>query len=238
MLRTHRRIRHPALTRTSRLTRGPFKTLALQTSLPLPPQQTCMHTRGAMACRRALWVRRDQERSQNGHVRAEAAAVRRCWATPHGMCSWCRSAADGMGHDVNGLHAHLPSLHDHAWRGLTIQQHVPARRSAASILLHAISPLHASPTTTHSHTCSGQLMSSPRHVRHGSEARRELPQQRQVGKTDLKVGLVVFELVVQTRAFTPEQIRTHIRRRPAPSYRSCNAPTRGSEVGVCVTPHE
>lgn len=63
---------------------------------------------------------------------------------------------------------------------------------------------------------AGRLRSAPR-----------LPEQRQAGKTDLKVGLVVFELVVQTRAFTPEQIRTHIRRRPAPAYRSCNAPTRG-----------
>lgn len=68
---------------------------------PLPPQQTCMHTRGAAACRRALWARRDQERSQNGHVRAAAAAVRRCWVTPRGMCSWCRSAADGKGHEVS-----------------------------------------------------------------------------------------------------------------------------------------
>ena len=213
MLRTHRRIRHPALTRNSRLTGGSFKTLALQASLPLPPQQTCMHNRGAMACRRALWVRCDQERSQNGHVRAEAAAVRRCWATPHGMCSWCRSAADGMGHDVNGLHAHLPSLHDHAWRGLTIQQHITARRSAASIL-HVISPLHASPTTTHTHTCSGQLMSSTRNVRHcqqqgGSEARRDcLNRGRRAKQTSKSAWLFSSLLSRHERSLPNKSART------------------------------
>jgi len=75
---------------------------------------------------------------------------------------------------------------------------------------------------------------SPRYVRHGqqqggSDARPRLASEAggQEEEGNLKVGLVVFELVVQTRAFTPKQIRTHIRRGPAPSYRSCNAPTRG-----------
>lgn len=107
MLRTHRHIRHLAPARTSPLTGGFWShskepLLHSKQAYPLPPQQTCMHIRGAVACRRALWVRRDQVRSQNGHVRAEAGAVRRSAVTPHGMCSWYRSAADGMGHEVNG----------------------------------------------------------------------------------------------------------------------------------------